>query len=234
MALRPEDRYASARALADDVERWLADEPVSAWREPFARRAGRWARRNRSLMTAGSAAVLVALAGLAAVLAVQTRANVRLRQANVDLGIANASVNQANTDLQAANERERQRFDLAVEAIRRYHTDVSEDFLLKQDQFKDLRDRLLRDAIEFYRKLEGLLSGQTDARSRRALARAYEEVGELTGKIGSIPEALEAHRKALDVRRDSGPGSPVRPRHESGRGAEPDRHRHPAGPVGSE
>ena len=29
-----EDRYESCRALADDVERWTAGEPVSAWREP--------------------------------------------------------------------------------------------------------------------------------------------------------------------------------------------------------
>ena len=28
MATKPEDRYASCRALADDVERWMADEPV--------------------------------------------------------------------------------------------------------------------------------------------------------------------------------------------------------------
>src|SRR4029077_4338809 len=33
MALRPEDRYLSPRALADDVERWTADEPVTAWHE---------------------------------------------------------------------------------------------------------------------------------------------------------------------------------------------------------
>jgi serine/threonine-protein kinase len=201
MALRPEDRYPRVRALADDLERWLADEPVSARREPLTRRAGRWARRNRSLMMASAAAVLVALAGLAAVLAVQTRANLWLREANINLGIANAKVSRANSELQAAGERERQRFDLAIEAIRRYHTDVSEDFLLKQDQFRDLRDRLLHDAIEFYRKLEDVLSSQTDARSRRALARAYEEVGDLTGKIGSIAESLEAHRKALEVRR---------------------------------
>jgi serine/threonine-protein kinase len=201
MARRPEDRYPRVRALADDLDRWLADEPVSAWREPLARRAGRWARQNRSLVTAGAAAVLVALAGLAAVLAVQTRANGQLRQANVELGIANGKVTRANSDLQAAGERERQRFDLALEAIRRYHTDVSEDFLLKQDQFKDLRDRLLGGAIEFYRKLEDLLSSQIDARSRRALARAYEELGDLAGRIGSFPEALDAHLKALDVRR---------------------------------
>ena len=38
MATKPEDRYASCRALADDVERWMADEPVSAWAEPWTRK----------------------------------------------------------------------------------------------------------------------------------------------------------------------------------------------------
>ena len=41
MALRPEDRYPTPKALADDLERWMADEPVTAWREPFSRRARR-------------------------------------------------------------------------------------------------------------------------------------------------------------------------------------------------
>jgi len=205
MARQPEDRYNTPKELAGDVERWQADEPVTVWREPFARRARRWARRNRSLVTVAAAALLVALAGLVAGLTVQTSANVKLRQANIELAVANSKVTRANDELQAANERERQRFDLAVEAIRRYHTDVSEDFLLKQDQFKDLRDRLLHDAVQFYRKLEGLLSGQADVRSRRALGRAYEEVGELTQKIGSIPKALATHRKALEVRRKLAP-----------------------------
>ncbi len=40
MALKPADRYSSARALAEEVERWLADEPVQAWREPLFTRAG--------------------------------------------------------------------------------------------------------------------------------------------------------------------------------------------------
>ena len=38
MALKPADRYGSPRALADDIERWMADEPVSARREPAAER----------------------------------------------------------------------------------------------------------------------------------------------------------------------------------------------------
>lgn len=36
MALRPEDRYASCRDLAEDIERFLADEPVAAYAETFA------------------------------------------------------------------------------------------------------------------------------------------------------------------------------------------------------
>jgi len=59
MALEPEGRYATARDLADDVERWLADEPVSAYREPWHARARRWARRHRILVTAAAAAFLL-------------------------------------------------------------------------------------------------------------------------------------------------------------------------------
>ena len=108
MALRPEDRYSSCPALADDVERWMADEPVTAWREPTSRRARRWVRRNRAAVTAAAAAVLaavlVALAGTAAVLKAQTQANSQLKAANADLSyIANLRATEANTRLEAAN-----------------------------------------------------------------------------------------------------------------------------------
>jgi formylglycine-generating enzyme required for sulfatase activity len=62
MALRPEDRYATPRALAEDVEKWLADAPVSAYREPWTTRARRWAARHRTAVTATAAAAFVALA----------------------------------------------------------------------------------------------------------------------------------------------------------------------------
>jgi eukaryotic-like serine/threonine-protein kinase len=60
MALKPEARYASPRTLADDLERWLADEPVAAYPEPLARRARRWARKHRTSLTTATATVLVA------------------------------------------------------------------------------------------------------------------------------------------------------------------------------
>jgi serine/threonine protein kinase/Tfp pilus assembly protein PilF len=82
MAREPADRYGSPRALAEDVERWMADEPVSAWREPRTRTLIRWLSRHRVGVTAAAAAVLAALVGTAAVLGVQTRANAGLKRAN--------------------------------------------------------------------------------------------------------------------------------------------------------
>jgi serine/threonine-protein kinase len=195
MSLRPEDRYGSCRALADDIERWMADEPVSAWREPLSARARRWARHHRTAVTATAAALLVALAGMFSVLVVQARANSELRRSNGALA--------------AANQRERAQFQLAMEAIKLFHGEVSADLLLKERQFETLRTWLLRGAAEFYGKLEGLLEGQADPASRTALGRAYDELGELTAQIGNKPEALAVHRKALAVRRElaSRPGA---------------------------
>jgi len=66
---------------AEDVERWMADEPVSAWREPLSRRARRWAKRNRTVGTAAAVALLAGVVGLAAVLVVQTQAKAEIAQA---------------------------------------------------------------------------------------------------------------------------------------------------------
>src|SRR5262249_27997104 len=61
MALQPQDRYATAQALAADVEHWLADEPVTAYREPLLRRLGRWRRRHPALAAVAAVLVLAAL-----------------------------------------------------------------------------------------------------------------------------------------------------------------------------
>jgi eukaryotic-like serine/threonine-protein kinase len=195
MAHKPGDRYPSPKVLAEDVDRWLADEPVTAWREPWTRSARRWGRRNRTKVTAAAAAVLAALVGTAAVLAVQTRANANLKAAN-------AKVTHAITELATSNQRERARFELAQEAIRMFHTVVSEDLLFKQKEFGALRTKLLRGAQDFYRKLEGLLGGQSDRASRRALGRAYYEVGELTRQLDSMTDSLAMHQRALSLFED--------------------------------
>jgi serine/threonine protein kinase len=60
LAVRPEGRYVSARALSDDIERWLADEPVKAHREGWLERVFRWGRNHRTLATSLFVGYLVA------------------------------------------------------------------------------------------------------------------------------------------------------------------------------
>jgi Flp pilus assembly protein TadD len=83
MALKPEDRYGTALALAADVEHWLADEPVSAYREPWATRARRWIRRHKPAVAAAAAAALAVLllGGAGAVWLERQRAERRVEQA---------------------------------------------------------------------------------------------------------------------------------------------------------
>jgi serine/threonine protein kinase len=73
MALQAQHRYPTALALAADVEHWLGDEPVTAYREPWSVRTGRWLRRHRPLV-AGAAALL--LAGVPLVLVTNNLANI--------------------------------------------------------------------------------------------------------------------------------------------------------------
>jgi tetratricopeptide (TPR) repeat protein/tRNA A-37 threonylcarbamoyl transferase component Bud32 len=182
LAPKPEDRPAHAGEVA------IAVAGLRAAAEERARRSAE--RRKRRRLALGAAAVLAAAAvgGLAAVLAVQRRANADLAAKNHELADEQAKV--------------QARFDMAVKAIETFHTGVSEDLLLKNAEFKELRTKLLKEAAGFYADLEKLLAGQTDAKSRKALAAAYFQLGGLTFKIGDTKDALAVHRKALALRRE--------------------------------
>jgi WD40 repeat protein len=52
MAKGPEERYATAQELADDLQRFLDDRPIQARPPSLAQRARRWARRHRPLAVA--------------------------------------------------------------------------------------------------------------------------------------------------------------------------------------
>lgn len=67
MAREPEDRYPTAQVLAEEVQNWLADEPVQAYAEPWQVRASRWMRRRRVALAMISLVLMTAL-GLAALL----------------------------------------------------------------------------------------------------------------------------------------------------------------------
>src|SRR5438132_3060879 len=60
----PKGRYASAFALAEDLERWLKHEPISARRTGLVTRSKKWIRRNpTSALLAASLVALAAAAG---------------------------------------------------------------------------------------------------------------------------------------------------------------------------
>jgi len=184
------EEIAGLRAAAEERARRAELERVQAEAEKAAaeERALERRRQRRLRLGAAAALVLAALGGLTAVLLVQ-------RRANADLAAKNAELADEQAKVQA-------RFELAQKAIATFHTGVSEDVLLKNKQFEELRTRLLKQAAGFYGELEKLLEGKTDAKSRRLLAEGYFQLGQLTDKIGSKPEALAVHRKALAVRRE--------------------------------
>jgi tetratricopeptide (TPR) repeat protein/serine/threonine protein kinase len=52
MGKNPAERYATARELADDLERFLRDEPIRARRPTLVQRARKWARRHKTVVWA--------------------------------------------------------------------------------------------------------------------------------------------------------------------------------------
>jgi serine/threonine protein kinase/Tfp pilus assembly protein PilF len=176
-------RYETATGLARDIERFLASETVEARPPSTAYRLKKYIHRNQRLVVATAVLLLAVLAGLAGT----TWGLVRARRANVRLADEQASV--------------QARFELAQRAISTFHTGVSEDALLKNEQFKELRVKLLRQAASFYGDLEALLQAQSDPKSQKLLADGYFQLGELSEKIGSNADTLAAHQKALAIRR---------------------------------
>jgi len=73
----PQRRYGSAEALADDLDRWLRNEPITARPAGALERTSKWVQRNRM-----KAALLVtAVTALVAIAAISTVMNVRLTTA---------------------------------------------------------------------------------------------------------------------------------------------------------
>ncbi len=159
MARAPEDRYRSARAMGEDVDRYLADEPVHALPEGVLAKLARWTRKHRAAV-GGAVATLAAIAGLL----------------SVGLVLLNA-----------ANQRAERNFEMARQAIRDYYVTVSEDELLDAPGMQPLRDRLLRQALEYYKQF--LASGQRND--------LLDEVAEANYYIGSITERLDSPAEAL-------------------------------------
>ncbi|MGO9471480.1 MAG: protein kinase domain-containing protein [Isosphaeraceae bacterium] len=183
MALKPEDRYGSPRGLAEDIERWLADEPVSAYSEPWMTRLARQARRHRTLVTSVGAAAVVAAVCFGVATAMLAAANNRERR-QAELARRNGNEARAN-------------FRLAFDGVDRYFTQVSEDRLLNVPGLQPVRRQLLDAAREFYQKF--LDDRQDDLSVRAELGRAYLRLARITFDTGASAKAVELARQGLAI-----------------------------------
>jgi serine/threonine-protein kinase len=216
MANRPEDRYPSARALAEDLDRWMADEPVSAWREPVSRRMRRWMQRNRTTVAAAVVALVVGVIGLAAVTGVQARANSALRNANDATKAALAETKAAKEDTDAAltraeasarraqanaetARRETRRADdnagLINGALGRLVQRVGTDPGLRAAGLTAFREELLRDAVGMYDELARRNPGE----GTLGLGEALKNQGLIQYLLGEFSQAIASHLRAESV-----------------------------------
>jgi serine/threonine-protein kinase len=181
LAPKPEDRYPTARSLADDLSHWMADEPVTARRDPLLTRLSRWTRKHR-VAAAGTAAALVV--GLLAALYSYQRE--RSYAANLD-----------RQRLRAEN-REQQ----AIDAVKRFRDSVANESLLKDTpELDELRKRLLKEPLAFFRTLRERLQADHDTRpeSLARLAAAGFDLGNLSREIGDEQDAIAAYRESLAI-----------------------------------
>jgi eukaryotic-like serine/threonine-protein kinase len=183
LALRPGNRYESAEALKADLERWLADEPVSAWREPFSIRARRWARRNRTAVTGAAAALVAGLIGLAAVATVEARANSALGAKNLQLTEEKKKTDEALAQSEESRRQAEAMSTFLVEAFR------SPDPSRKGREVK-VADVLDRASAKLDREFAG--SPATKGALLDALARTYQG-------LGLYDEAVSLHTRAAAV-----------------------------------
>ena len=136
------------RALAEDLEHWLADEPVAAYREGWGPRLARWGRHHRPIV-AGLAALLVT--------------------AVVALSVSTVLIGHETARKEEQRRLAELNFTRARNAVDQMLTEVAEVELADVPQMQPVRKRLLEKAQRFYLKF--LEQKRDDPSVRRETAR---------------------------------------------------------------
>jgi non-specific serine/threonine protein kinase/serine/threonine-protein kinase len=170
---QPQERYNSARALADDLQAWLAGSPVSATAPTLRYRVSKWVRRHKVEATAVIALTLSILTGTAATAW-------QARQAQIER-------DRAQTRFLEVQKLSRSLLFEIYGAVRRLPggTETTELVLRRATEFLD---GLSRDAGE-------------DASLKLELAEGYRRLGDVLGSdysdnLGRKREALATLQKA--------------------------------------
>jgi eukaryotic-like serine/threonine-protein kinase len=201
MALKAEDRYATPRLLAEDIERWMADEPVSAWRERWRWRARRWLVRHRSLVASGAATLLIVavVSATAAVLIESARRN--------ESRAFDARTRALSAEVQAKAEADRRLKD-ANEVVDTFLNAVSDD-LDKIQGAQNVRRRLLQQAADYFVRV--VQERSSDPKLEYEAFRTTYRAGKVRRTLGDLDAAISLYRDAArrgDALVRAAPGSP--------------------------
>ncbi len=193
----PHKRYATAKALADDLRRFLAGQPIQA--RPVGRfeRFWRWCRRKPAVAGLSAALILVIPLGFAGVFWKWREAQDQHQQAEKNLAAARQNEIEAEEN-----------FREALKAVEDYFTIVSEDKLLNSPLpgLQPLRKDLLGSALKYYQRFTK--KHANDPKLRFELAMAYYRMGAITRTIGSQEEGLKLLQKAADFLEEMPTGEP--------------------------
>jgi tetratricopeptide (TPR) repeat protein len=168
----PARRYASAAALADDLECFLAHRPIRARPVGGAERLWRWCRRRP------------AVAGLAAALALV-------------FVLAFAGVTSQWLRAEAYRREDEQSLSQALAAVDTYLREVSDDPRLRAHDLEDLRKQLLQSALPFYQ--EFVRRRPDDPHLRAEWGKAWVHLAALTAELGSRTEAIGHGEQAVAI-----------------------------------
>ena len=175
----PQQRYGSAEALAEDLERWLKGEPIHARTIGTTARVWHWCRRN-PLAAWLTAAMLTALLLTVGVLAVCTWL-----------------IWQEKEETKAALGKADAKSRWARRAVNDMYTRVAVDWLAHEPQLTDVQRQFLRNALEFYKELAG--EGGSDPEQRLETGQAYGRIGDIAWVFPGQEDGEAALRLALAI-----------------------------------
>ncbi len=183
---QPQQRYASAADLADDLDRFLQGRPIAARPVSRTERSIRWCKRNpvvAGALATTAAAILFAIGALAWGL-VSTRD--ALAKADHSYSVAN--------DARAKAEKG---YTTAHDVINDQYVEVSESILLDQPGMQPLRERLLKRTLVYYERF--LDDWSDDPSLRQELGLTHYRVGRILIDVDTPTAALESYQEARDI-----------------------------------
>ncbi len=196
MSVAAAQRYGSPQDLAGDVEKWLADEPVAAHREPIGVRMRRWLRRHPKSVAGLAAALLVGLTSTIVIAAIISGKNKQLAQSNLDLKRSNLAERLARQEAEAAGEHER--LARLHEAQARQRAEAITDYMVQTFRSPDPRrdGRTITMAELLDRSVTDLQDKFTDEPQTRAtllgaIGNSYLGLGLYHESIANLEQARE-------------------------------------------